>query len=208
MSAIYTAMKIYYFPVAPNPTRVLIYVREKGIDIELVHVSLRENEQNSAEHLTRNPRGTLPVLEMDDGSFITESLPIIEYLEERYPEPCMIGATPEERARRRAVERQAETLVLNPLARYTHATNSPLGLTPNPEVARVEQGRFEGGLRLFDATLSEQPFCCGDSITVADCTLFAGLLFAEFFGFQLPGEHPALKAWYEEFKQRPSAQFA
>ena len=131
-------MKLYYFPVAPNPTKVLVYLREKGIEIELQQVSLGEGEQNESEHLARNPRGALPVLELDDGSFVTESLPIIEYLEECYPEPVMIGETPEQRVRTREMERLADLRVLLPIGRTVHATNSPLGKPPNPAVAENE----------------------------------------------------------------------
>ena len=199
-------MKLYYFPVAPNPTRVRTYVREKSIDLEMVEVNIREGEQNSPEHLARNPRGSLPVLELDDGSFITESLPIIEYLEERYPEPVLIGATAEERVKTRELERLAETRVLNPVARYVHATNSPLGLPPNPAISELERERLEVGLVLFNELLQQQAFCRGASVSIADCTLFAGLFFGEFFGAPIPQEYASLNAWYEAYKLRPSAQ--
>ena len=199
-------MKIYYFPIAPNPTRLMVFVKEKGIDIELTQVNLREGEQKSPQHLARNPRGSLPVLELDDGSFVTESLPIMEYLEECYPQPSMIGTNPEQRLKTREAERLAESLVLNPMGRYVHATNSPLRLPANPEVARVERERFEVGLNLFNDTLARQAFCCGEAVSIADCTLFAGLQFAEFFGFPVPDQYPTLRKWYEGFKQRPSTQ--
>ena len=85
-------------PVAPNPTRVRLYVAEKregGADMALteVRVNLVKGEQNAPEHLARNPFGRSPVLGLDDGSYLTESLAIIEYLEERYPEPDLLGGT-------------------------------------------------------------------------------------------------------------------
>ncbi|NNL66850.1 MAG: glutathione S-transferase family protein, partial [Myxococcales bacterium] len=92
-------MKAYVFPVAPNPTKLRLYLAEKAaagseIPIEQVTVSLVDGEQNQPEHLARNPLGKLPVLELDDGSFLSESLAIIQYLEELYPEPPMIGRDP------------------------------------------------------------------------------------------------------------------
>ena len=85
-------MKLYYFPVAPNPTRVRIYLAEKGTEVEQVLVDLRKGEQSSrSEHLERNPFGNLPVLELDDGRFLTESLAIMELFEELYPDPPMLG---------------------------------------------------------------------------------------------------------------------
>ncbi len=133
-------MKLYFFPVAPNPTKVRLYLAEKsagGAEIALteVIVNLREGEQNRAEHLARNPFAKLPVLELDDGTHLIESLAIIEYLEELHPHPPMIGSTPLERARVRALERIADVGVLMVVGRIVHATNSPLGLPPSPEVA-------------------------------------------------------------------------
>ncbi len=88
-------MKIYVFPVAPNPTKVRLYLAEKAagggeIGLTEVMVNLLEGEQRTSEHRSRNPMGKLPVLELDDGTHLTESLAIIEYLEERYPDPPMI----------------------------------------------------------------------------------------------------------------------
>ena len=199
-------MKFYYFPVAPNPTRVRTYIREKGIELEEIEVSLREGEQNSPEHLARNPRGALPVLELDSGEFICESLPMMEFLEELYPQPVMIGADPVARLKTREFERQVETTVLNRIGRIVHATNSPLGLPPNPAVAEPEQERLPAALALVDERIADQPFAMGSSPSIVDCTLFAGLFFGEFFGVTVPTENANLRRWYEDFKQRPSAQ--
>ena len=199
-------MKLYYFPVAPNPTKVLIYLKEKGIDIELQLVDLREGQQNSPEHLARNPRGALPVLELDDGEYLTESLPIIEYLEELYPEPSMIGATPLERARTRAFERQVEVGVMNPMARYVHATNSPLGLPPRPEIAAAEWERLQNALPRIDKQIGDAPFAAGDAPSIVDCTLFAALLFGEIFGTAVTDDFDNIRRWRSAFGERPSSQ--
>ena len=84
-------MKLYYFPIAPNPTKVRIYLAEKGIEMEQVLVNLIKGEQKSEEHRARNPLANLPVLELDDGTHLSESLAIIELLEELHPQPPMIG---------------------------------------------------------------------------------------------------------------------
>ena len=126
-------MIFYDCSTAPSPRRARMFMAEKGIgDIEMIEVNLVEGEQRSDEHLARNEAGTVPVLELDDGEYLTESLPIMEYLEELYPQPVMIGVTPEERARTRAFERQVDTCVLMPITRIVHATRSPLGLPPSP----------------------------------------------------------------------------
>lgn len=132
-------MKLYIFPIAPNPTKVRLYLAEKTasgamIDLPQITVDFQEGKQREPTHLARNPFGKLPVLELDDGSYLTESLAIIEYIEECYPDPPMIGRNALERARVREFERIAELGVLLPTGRIIYATNSPLGLARNPGV--------------------------------------------------------------------------
>jgi len=131
-------VKLYSFPVAPNPARVEFYLTEKGITLDKVLVNLPKGEHRSPEQLARNPKGGLPVLELDNGQYLTESLAIIEYLEELYPAPPLIGTTPEQRAFTRSMERSIELNILARIARYIHATKSPLGLPPNPALAENE----------------------------------------------------------------------
>src|SRR5436190_15498164 len=151
-------MKLYVFPIAPNPTKVRLYLAEKTaggamIDLPQVTVNLLEGEQRGPAHLARNPFGRLPVLELDDRSYLIESLAIIEYLEECHPDPPMIGRTALERARVREVERIAELGVLLPVGRIIHATNSPLGLAPNPGVAAHARSVLPDALRVLDERL-------------------------------------------------------
>jgi glutathione S-transferase len=204
-------MKLYVFMIAPNPTRVRLYLAEKRaaggtLDVEEVTVDLRSGEQRKPEHLARNPLGRLPVLELPDGSHLTESLAIIEYLEERAPEPPLIGATPERRARVRELERIAETAALAPIARIVHATRSPLGLPPSPEVAAWARSVLPEGLGRLDAVLADgRPFLAGELPSVADCTLAAALQFGRFGGVERPA-YPHLDAWDERYRVRPAAR--
>jgi glutathione S-transferase len=205
-------MKLYFFPVAPNPTKVRLYLAEKAaggaeIPIEEILVSLPQGQQKQPEHLARNPFGKLPVLELDDGSHLIESLTMIEYLEERYPEPPLIGNQPAERAQVRQLERIAEICVLMPVARLIHATRSPLGLPPKPEVAAEAQEAVPKGLGYFDDILSDgRPFVAGAAPTVADCTLAAALQFARFREIELAPEFSDLIRWDREYRERPSAK--
>ena len=133
-------MILYWFQVAPNPTKVRLYLAEKraaggAIDLLEQQVDLTRGEQKTEAHRARNPFGRLPVLELDDGSFLTESLAIVEFLEEIHPEPPLVGRDPVERARVRDLERIADMGVLLPIARIVHATRSPLGWPPVPAVA-------------------------------------------------------------------------
>ena len=195
-------MRLFTFPPAPNPARVGFYLREKGIEMETVLVDFTKGEQSSPEHLARNPAGTAPVLELDDGSFLAESLVIIEYLEELYPEPPMIGTDPLSRARTREAERDIEFAVMLRIIRYVHAHRSPLGLPPNPSVAEAELSRLPNGLGRVEARLRGNEFVMGDRPTIADCTLLAALNFGRFADLD-PGEgYPNLSAWYERYALR------
>ncbi len=205
-------MKLYFFPVAPNPTRVRLYLAEKEaggarMELEEVSVNLPAGEQRSPEHRARNPLGGLPVLELEDGSFLTESLAIIEYLEELHPEPPLLGASALARARTREVERIAEMGVLLPVAWIVHTTRSPLGLAPVPEVAELFRGRLPASLRVLDARLADgRPFLAGDRPTVADCTLAAALQFARFGKLEIDPAFERLARWDERFRERESAK--
>lgn len=206
-------MKLYVFPLAPNPAKVLLYLAEKSAGpaaadlarIERVQVDLGQSEQRSPEHLARNPAGKLPVLELDDGSCVTESLAIIEYLEERFPQPPLIGRTPEERAFVRSRERILDIGVLMAGGRWVHTTNSPLGLPANPAVAEFSRAAFVPALGLADAWLADSEFVAGPRITIADCTLWAALRFLSFFGFEADERLEKLRRWKKQIDERPSA---
>lgn len=195
-------MKLYHFPAAPNPARVLFYVREKGIDIDLVLVDFIRGEQRSPGFLEKNPAGVLPVLELDDGTCLTESLAIIEYLEELYPEPPLIGSDPVTRARTRAMERFVELNVLLRVIRAVHATNSPLGLPPDPALAASELARLPGALGRVDAAIGDSEFVMGDRPSIADCTLLAAMNFARFGKLALDPGLTHLHRWFERYALR------
>ena len=199
-------MKLYFFPVAPNPTKVRVYLAEKGLEVPQELVNLREGEHRKPDFLAKNPMGKLPVLELDDGTSLTESLAIIEYFEEIHPEPSMWGDTPAERARARALERHCDIGVLQCLARFVHATNSPLGLPADPPVAEASRSALEEGLRVLDDKIGEGPFVAGDRVSVADCTLHAALNFGQFFDVKLDSRFGNVTRWWERFRQRPSTQ--
>jgi glutathione S-transferase len=205
-------LKLYFFPVAPNPTRLRLYLAEKReggaqFDIEEVTVNLPEGEQRSAEHLERNPLAKLPVLETEDGNHLTESLAIMEYLEERVPDPPMIGTTPLARARTRELERIIEIGVLRPISEIVHATASPLGLPPNPVLAELFRERLPVGLAIVEDRLRDgRPFLMGDSPSIADCTLAAALQFGRFKQVEIDPSFENILRWDRTFRERVSAK--
>jgi glutathione S-transferase len=195
-------MKLYHFPAAPNPARVLFYVREKGIDLELVLVDFIRGEQRSAGFLEKNPAGVLPVLELDDGTLVTESLAIIELLEELNPEPPMLGQDPVTRARTRAMERFIELNVLLRVIRAVHATNSPLGMPPDPALAAHELARLPAALTRVNEHIGSSEFVMGERPSIADCTLLAAMNFARFGELALDPGLTHLHSWFERYALR------
>lgn len=205
-------MKLYTFQVAPNPTKVRLYLAEKAaagaaIPVEEVSVNLVEREQRSPEHRARNPFGLLPVLETDAGSHLVESLVIIDYLEDLHPEPPMFGSDPESRAHARQVERIADLGVLVPLGSLIHATESPVGYRPNPPVADYFRARIPAPLRYLESLFDDgREFLAGDRVTVGDCTLAAALQFGRFRRIDPLGDFPRLRAWDARYREREAAR--
>ena len=207
-------MKLYWFQVAPNPTKVRLYLAEKnaggaGIALDQVVVKLPKGEQRSAEHRARNPFATLPVLELDDGTTIVESLPIIDYLEDLYPAPPLWGVDARARARARELERIVECRLLNPLAAYIHATHSPTGRPPNASIAERAAAEWPAALAYIEQCLDDgRAFVAGAQPTVADCTLAATLQFARFAKIDLLTDYRALQRWDRDYRTRAPAQAA
>jgi glutathione S-transferase len=205
-------VKLYCFPIAPNPTRVRLYLAEKAeggspLRVEEVTVNLGDGEQKSAEHLARNPFGKLPVLELDDGSFLRESVAIIEYLEDRFPDPPLIGQNPEERARVRELDRVADLGVLLGIGRIVHATNSPLGLPPNPAVAADAQELLPVNLRFLDNCLADgRLFLAGERPSIADGTLQAAFQFGRFGKVAIDPAFEHLARWDRAYRDRSVAK--
>ena len=183
----------------------MFYLNEKGdaaSSVERVLVDITQGEQRNPEFLEMNPRGVLPVLEMDDGRFLCESVAIVEYLEEKFPNPAMIGTTAEERALTRSRERDIEMNVLLRIVRLVHATNSPLGLPPNPAVAEAEQRQLPGGLQRVDSWLADGEFVMGYRPSIADCTLLAAVNFARFGQLPISEEYEHLQRWMQLYPLR------
>jgi glutathione S-transferase len=198
-------MKLYDFSFAPNPRKVRVYLAEKGIAVPLVQVNLGHGEQRTEEFLAKNPLGAVPVLELDDGTVLTESLAIIHYFEELHPEPPMIGKTPLERAQVRRLEQIAHNSLLSAVGRLFHATKAPLpGATPNAALADAARAQLTAPLALLNDEIAEREFVAGARPTIADCTLFAALKLGEMAELEL-ALGPNLLRWYETFSQRPSA---
>ena len=166
-----------------------------------------KGEGQLPQFLEKNPFGTVPVLELDDGFRITESLSIIEYLEEIFPEPSMWGSNLRQRVRAKELERIAEMKLLEPIAQYIHATQSPIGLPPNGVLASNALSKIVKPLGFFEGLMADgRKYLCGESVTVADCTMQAGFQFARFAKMDLGlDDHPRLKNWDTMYRERTPA---
>ncbi|MBC93575.1 MAG: glutathione transferase [Rhodospirillaceae bacterium] len=205
-------MKLYTVPGAPNPTKVMLYIAEReemgvSMKIEQVLVNPIKGEQKKPEHLLRNEFGALPVLELDDGRFIVESLAIIYFLEDLFPENNMIGIDVTERGLARDIERNIEFRFSNIVGEYIHATNSPLGLEPNPGVAAKLKNIFPKALVYIEKILSDgRDLLGGEKPSIADCTLQSALQFARFAKVEVINGYPLVQEWDKRYRQRPAAK--
>ena len=200
-------MQLYDFPQSPNCRRVRLYLAEKGITIPIKPVDLFAGEQRAQDFLERNPFGTVPMLELDDGSVIPESLAIVEYLEELHPDPALFGTTPYERALVRAWERRAEFgILLQGTRRFLH-TNPFFAsrVEQSPKVVEEAGNVLHERLSLIDSHLQNQEWLAGP-FSVADITLFVAIEFAGMSQFQLDPAWKYLQRWCTVIKDKPSAE--
>jgi glutathione S-transferase len=200
-------MKLYDSNIAPNPKKVRVYLKEKDLELPVVPVDLLKGENRTPEFLTKNPLGGLPVLELDDGTHLTESLAIIEYLEDLHPNPPMIGTTPLERARVRELERICELGVLGSVATIFQNTSPFFAgrVKQTAEAADNARLRLGNALRVLDARLAQHAFVAGPRPTIADCTLLAALEFSVLGQIPIDPALTHVHRWWQMMKTRPSA---
>ena len=205
-------MKLYMVPLAPNPTKVMLYIAEReelGVDmsIEQIVVNTVKGRHKEPEHLARNPFGTVPALELDDGTYLVESLAMIDFLEDKFPNNTMYQGTPEENGKARDMERVIDLRLGGPMGAFGHATNSPLGRPPEPEKAAQYLESMQTPLNYLETLLGDgRPLLCGDHVNVADCTLQSFLQFTRFVEADVFGDRPLLRAWDARYRARPAAQ--
>ncbi|MXO85090.1 glutathione S-transferase [Altererythrobacter aurantiacus] len=192
---------------APNPRRVRIFAAEKGIDLPSREVSIPRREQKAPDFVAKNPRGQTPILELDDGTVIAESVAIMRYLETLHPEPPLFGTTPLEIARIEMWSRRVEMIAMPPVGAvwvHTHAFTAALP-GRNSEWGEANRPRVADAMRFFDSSLAESEYLAGDGYSAADILLLTTVDFAAFVGLAMPEECDNLRAWHERVSARPSA---
>ena len=200
----------FYNSVGPNPRVVKLFMAEKGIEIPEVTIDLRGGENRRAPYnVDVNPTGQTPALELDDGSMLTEVTAICEYLEERFPEPALIGTTAEERANTRMWTRRVDIKICEPLTNgFRYAEGLPLfeaRMRCLPEAATGLKAIAQDGIRWLDPLIAGREFIAGDTLSLADLMLFAFLDFGASVGQPIDPAFTNIVRWYEGMKTRPSA---
>lgn len=201
-------MKLYDTPLAPNPRRVRWFMAEKGIqDVEIVTLNLMEGTHKQPDYLKKAGLPNVPMLEMDDGTCVTESIAICRYLESRYPEPNLFGRTPEETAVIEMWMRRAEMLVATPFmmgVRHSHPALAALE-TQNPTIAEYNKEQGLKALKVLDRRLGESEWLAGDRITIADIVAFIGIDFGRMIRLKPPEELKNVARWADAMRARPAA---
>lgn len=198
-------MKLHEAP-SPNARRVHVFMAEKGIDCERVAVDIRGGENLSENFKAMNPAGRVPVLELDDGSFIGESVSICRYLEGVHPQPSLFGTDPKEAALIDMWQRRAE---MNFMMNVAMAFRNITGFFKDRETCVKEWGEVSAKTTLdfvpmFDEQLSKTPFLAGEAFSIADITFGVAWGFAKQIKVVELPELPNIERWLAEVNARPS----
>ncbi|HJW42747.1 MAG TPA: glutathione S-transferase [Rhizomicrobium sp.] len=202
-------MKLYN-SVGPNPAVVRMFIAEKGLTIPTQDVNLMAGENRQAEHLKRNPHGQMPCLELDNGQYISEILPICEYLEDKNPKPALIGTTPEEKAETRMWTRRIDLNICEPMANgFRFSQGLPLfqnRMVTVPEAADGLKKIAQDRIKWLDGQMEGKQFVCGNRFTLADVLFYCFTTFGAGVGQPLDPAFKNVGAWYSRIKERASAK--
>ena len=195
--------------VGPNPKVVRMFMAERGVNVETVDIDLMAGENRQPDYLTKNPSGTTPALQLDDGSFIAEITAICEYLDDKHGNTDLIGTTPEARAETRMWSRRIDLQIIENLTngfRYSEGLQLfQSRLHCIPQAADDLKALTQERLTWLDGQMDGKQFVCGDRFTLADILLFCFLEFGEQVGQPINTANKNISAWYAKVKQRPSA---
>ena len=192
---------------APNPRRVRIFAAEKGIELSSKEVSIPKREQKAPDYVAKNPRGQTPILELDDGTVIAESVAIMRYLEAEHPDPPLFGTTAREIAEIEMWNRRVEMILMPAIAAVWVHTHPFTAALPgrNVEWGESNRPRVVEGMRFFDGSLEGREYLAGSAFSAADILLLTTVDFAKFIGLDMPSECANLLRWHERVSARPSA---
>ena len=201
-------MKLYDLKAGLNPRRVRIFLAEKGVTIPVVQVDMIKGENRTPEFLGLNPLGTMPILELDNGTILTESMAICRYIEALHPEPNLFGHGALEQAQIEMWSRRAEMELMRPLVdQFRHLNPFWTGrIEQLPDYGALAQGKAREAMAWFDRELTSRPYVAGSRYTVADVTAQCALLLGKGTGMAIPEELQNLGRWWADVSARPTAR--
>ncbi|HEX5006233.1 MAG TPA: glutathione S-transferase family protein [Hyphomonadaceae bacterium] len=199
----------FYNSIGPNPRVVKMFMAEKGIDIPRGEVDLRAGENRQAAHLARNPSGQMPTLELDDGRYLAEVTVICEYLEERHPNPPLIGATADERAMTRMWTRRIDLQIVEPMLNGFRGAEGfnffKERMRLFPQAAADLKTLAQERIAWLDGLIAGRDYIAGDRFSLADILLFCTMDFAATVGQPVNRDNANIAAWFDRVGARPSS---
>lgn len=201
-------MKLFDGGKAPNPRRVRVFLAEKGIDVPLVPVDMGALGHRGEEVANRNPLQRLPVLELDDGTVLTESVAICRYFEECHPEKPLFGTGPLGRAKVEEWQRRMELNLLMPVAhafRHIHPAMKDWEVPQIAEWGEANKPKALAFLHLINRELADREFIAGDDYSIADITGLIAVDFMKPARIAVPDELVHVRRWHSSVSARPSA---
>ena len=202
-------MKLYDAATAPNPRRVRVFIAEKGLDVPCEQVDIMK-AVNRGEEFRRNvnPMGTLPVLELDDGTCIAETGAICRYFEEVRPDPPLLGVDAKDKAVVEMWNRRMELELFQPATlAFQQQHEFFKGRVPQvPEYAAVSKAKAEKTLAWLDGVLADREYIAGAWFTVADIVALCAVDFGRVSKIKLQPDQKNLARWHEQVSARPSAK--
>lgn len=201
-------MKLFDGGRAPNPRRVRIFLAEKGLSVPLTPVDMGAMEHRNEAVTSRNPLRRLPVLELDDGTVLTETVAICRYFEELHPEPALFGTGALGKALVEMWQRRMEFNLFLPVAqafRHIHPAMKEWEVPQIPEWGEANKQKAVEFLHILDKELASREFIAGDSYTIADITGLVAVDFMKPARIQMPEDCTHVRRWHQAVSSRPSA---
>ena len=201
-------MILYDFVPAPNPRRVRIFLHEKGIEVPTKQIDIMKGEHKKKEYKKASPLSQVPTLELDDGTFITESIAICRYFEALQPEPSLMGDNAEEIAIIEMWQRRFELLLMIGIANtYRHGHPAMAALEDQiKEWSEASRPRVIKMMYWFDKQIEDKEFICLNKFTIADISALVCFDFAKWPKIEIPSDCTNLLNYYERLNSRPSAK--
>ena len=202
-------MKLYDLPASPNARRVRVFIAEKNLQIEMVPINMMTGENKTEEYLSKNPLGRMPLLELDNGTCIAESIAICRYLENEHPDPPLFGTSSLEQATIEMWQRRMEFQFLNPMINIFRNTHEMWKdrMIQIPQIAEIESKDVEEKMVWLNRELEGREYIAGETYSVADITAQCAFVMGKAaVGIRIPEDLSNLDAWWSRVTSRPTAR--